>query len=133
MYLKKFGRSAVAGTMAVASLYAAACSGSDARTEKIVPGISRDSALAILRSPLSGGPPVSSDSNTNVWRTAQYFMKGKNVEIIWYSPANEHWSRTDTIPKKRVIPVVVVEGMVVGAGKPAFDKAADEYLIKRTK
>ncbi len=116
----------------VAVLFISACdSGSDARTELIIPGISRDSAVALLQSPIAGGPPMAApDATTNIWRTAQYLMKGKMIEIIWYSAANERRTLADTVPNKGVIPIVVVDGKVVGTGRDAYKKAAAEYSLR---
>ena len=121
--------------LAATVLFVAACGArDDARTEKILPGIARDSAMAVLHSPLDGGPPAPApDSLTNIWNTVQYFMKGKLIEIIWYSAENEHRTASDTVPSRAVVPIVVIDGKVVGVGRAAYKEAAEEYALPRNR
>ena len=116
-----------------------ACSGSDSRTEQIQPGLSRDSALAILAEPMGKGSAPASDSVSttdslkNVWRKTQYLVNGKNIEILWYSPGNERWRATDTIPAGRVIPVVLIDGKVVGVGRTTYEQMVTQYGLPKNK
>jgi len=119
-------------------MFAAACSGSDSRTEQIQPGLSRDSALAILAEPgtkASGSARDSAtkDSLTNVWRKTEYLVNGRKIEILWYSPNNERWRATDTIPQGRVIPVVLIDGKVMGVGRTTYDQVVSQYGLPKNK
>ena len=133
----------IPGTAAQLALFVlvaalAACEGSDARTEQIQPGASRDSALAILGSSLGkdsagSAAPASADSLKNVWRKTQYLVNGKTIEVLWYSANGERWKASDTVPKGRVIPVVLVDGKVVGVGRTTYDQVATQYGLPKNK
>ena len=124
--------------LASLGLFAMACFGSDERTEQVVPGMSRDSALAALRSPLGGegatlADSMGADSLKNVWRRTQYLVDGTNIEVLWYSPSGERWTATDTVPEERVIPVVLIDSKVVGVGRSAYDRVAEAYKLPRNR
>ena len=104
----------------------------------IPPGASRDSALAILteghpvdssRMPPKGALVPSSDTLKNVWRRAEYLVEGHKIEVLYYSPNDEKWKATDTVPKEKIIPVVLVDGKVQGVGRPAIKEASKVYKI----
>lgn len=116
-------------------LGAVACAEGDSRSEQITEGIDRDSALAILRAPAGSeaAPASPEDSLKNVWRRTQYLVDGKSIEVIWYSPTGEKWLATDTVPEERVIPVVVMDGKVVGVGRVAYEVAAEQYKLPKNK
>ena len=123
-------------SMAAAVLMGAlACAGGDERTEQVTPGMSRDSALAALRSTMPGeaGDTAAADSLKHVWRRTAYLMNGVNIEILWYSPSGEKWKATDTVPEERVIPVVLLDGKVAGVGRSAYNKVAEEYKLPRNR
>ena len=67
---------------AAALLAAVACAGEkeDPQLRKLTVGIPRDSALRILAA-------GSSDSLANIYRREMYLLDGKDVEIMFYSPA----------------------------------------------
>jgi hypothetical protein len=115
----------------------AACSGGDARTEQIQPGQSRDSVLALLslpgNDPASGDSAAGADSLKNVWRRTGYFTQGKSIEIIWYSPSGEKRTPADTVPEGRVIPVVLIEGRVIGVGRNVYEQTAQLYRLPPNK
>ncbi len=119
-----------------------ACGGGDrdARSEKLQPGQDRDSALAVLsdgvridssRMPPPGALVPSSDTLKNVWRRAEYLVDGSKIEILFYSPNDEKWKATDTIPKERVIPVVIIDGKVYGTGRNAYQDAINKYRLPK--
>jgi len=120
---------------AAVAVLLAACGG-DSRTEQIQPGLSRDSVLTVLGQPAGGGSAdsaVGADSLKNVWRRTAYFMEGKNIEIIWYSPSGEKRTATDTVPENRVIPVVLIDGKVVGVGRTVYDQTAELYRLPKNR
>lgn len=123
---------------AVIVLLAACGRDSDARTEQIEPGESRDSALLALsdgrmvdssRMPPPGALVPSSDTLKNVWRRAEYLVDGSKIEVLFYSPNDEKWKATDTVPKEKVIPVVIVDGKVYGTGRNAYVDAVNKYRL----
>lgn len=104
--------------------------GGDARTEMITPGMDR----AAVMSTLQGGEPGSAtDPQAFIWRSAQYIVDGKMIEVVWYSRDNERRTATDTIPRGKVLPVVLADGVAVGAGYAVFDSVAAATKIPRTK
>lgn len=114
----------------------AACGGdSDQRTQQISPGIDRDSALKVLAMALPGAAGGTADADTlkNIWRRSQYLMAGRKIEILFYSPNNEKWKATDTVPQDKIIPVVVVDGKVVGVGRTVYDSVASLYAIPKNR
>ena len=118
-----------------AAIMLAACGGGDERTEQVQAGMSRDSVLAALASGADAATPAGapSDSLKNVWRKTQYLMNGVNIEVIWDSPSGEKWTAADTVPKERVIPVVLLDGKVAGVGRSAYDRVAEVYKLPPNK
>jgi len=123
-----------AGLLSVA-LVAACGDDGDKRTQQIAPGIDRDSALKVLGMALPGAAGGTADADTlkNVWRRTQYLMAGRKIEILFYSPNNEKWKATDTVPQEKIIPVVVVDGKVVGVGRTIYDSVASLYAIPKNR
>ena len=110
-----------------------ACAEGDARTKRITVGMSRDSAVAIMQE-TDGVPSMGgAASNTNIWRVAQYLNSGKMIQVIYYSGDNEHWAPSDTVPEKRVVPIVVVDGKVVAVGQAAYQKTAAQYSLPKVR
>ncbi|HEX9563365.1 MAG TPA: hypothetical protein VF981_05320 [Gemmatimonadaceae bacterium] len=121
----------------LAAFGALACNPGDQRTEQVVAGMSRDSALAVLASQMGEAATVEGsagpDSLKNIWRRTQYLVDGQNIEVLWYSQTGERWSATDTVPAGRVIPVVLVDGKVIGVGRSAYDQVAERYKLPRNR
>lgn len=111
-----------------------ACAVGDARTQQVLPGMTRDEVVAILRAPLPGRVDTTAgDSSANIWRSAQYFVSGQMVEVLWYSPYNERRIASDTVPDRKVIPITLVDGKVVGVGIAARDSVSGVLTIPRDK
>lgn len=126
----------IRGLALPAMAVAMACSPSDERTDQVLAGMSRDSALAVLASPLPGVPASAGepgDSLKNIWRRTQYLIDGQNVEVLWYSQDGERRTASDTVPDGRVIPVVLIDGKVVGVGRSAYDQVADRYKLPKNR
>ena len=123
-----------AGILSVATVAACGDSG-DQRTAKIAPGVARDSAIKLLALKLPGAPDsgVTADSFKNIWRRTHYLMAGRDIEILFYSPNNEKWKATDTVPEGKVIPVVLVGGRVIGVGRTVYDSVTSLYGIPRNR
>ena len=125
---------------ACSMLALAACGDGDKRTQQLEAGVDRDSALALLsdgvridssRMPAPGALVPSSDTLKNIWRRAEYLVNGQRIEVLFYSPNDEKWKATDTVPKERVIPVVIVDGKVYGTGRNAYDDAVAKYGLPK--
>ena len=125
---------AFAGTLAIA-LVVACGDGGDQRTAQVAPGIHRDSALKLLGRSLPGAADgaTSADTLKNIWRRTQYLMAGRRIEVLFYSPNNEKWKATDTVPGEKVIPVVLVDGTVIGVGRTVYDSVASLYGIPKNR
>ena len=130
----------VAALATVATIVA--CDDNDARTKRIEPGADRDSAMRILsdgkivdssRMPPPGALIPASDTLKNVWRRAEYLIKGHRIEVLYYSPNDEKWRPTDTIPKEKVIPVVIIDGKVYGTGRSAYKDAMNNFGLPDAK
>lgn len=139
MIVKAYSLTPRRAVPSLAMLFAAVlggCSG-DSKAEQVQPGISRDSALQVLTqsAPASrdSGFSANADSLKNVWRNTPYLVDGKLIEIIWYSPSGEKRTARDTVPKERVIPVVVIDGKVVGVGRSALEKVYREHKLPQNK
>jgi hypothetical protein len=129
-------RAVLAAVLTFAGL--AGCSGGDARTEQIQPGLSRDSVLSVLGQPAAAtaatpDSAVAGDSLKNVWRRTAYFTEGKHIEILWYSPTGEKRTAADTVPEGRVIPVVLIDGQVIGVGRNIYEQTAQLYRLPPNK
>ena len=125
---------AFAATLSVALVVACTDSG-DQRTAKIVPGVDRDSALKLLALKLPGAAEgsVSADTLKNIWRRTQYLMAGRRIEILFYSPNDEKWKAADTVPEGKVVPVVLVDGRVIGVGRMVYDSVTSLYGIPKNR
>jgi hypothetical protein len=112
----------------------AACGVGDSRVQEVEPGITRDSAIALLTQSGGAGAVTSepgTDSLRNIWRKTMFLRDGKNIEIIYYSPTGEQWAANDTVPQDRVIPVVLIDGKVFGVGRPALDRVNNQYGLPK--
>ena len=118
---------------AIAVLLTSACDpGGDERSDQITPGISRDSALVLLRTP-PATTAVAGDTMPNVWRLTAYLVGGQYIETIWYSPDNEKRTVYDTIPEGRIIPIVLADTKVVGVGRRTYDSVARARNLPRNR
>jgi hypothetical protein len=101
--------------------FALAVSGcGDARVKKLDEGISRDSVLTILR---DGAPPGGADSLPHVYEDAAYLMNGRNYEVFYYTKGDEV-AGADSLPAKRLTPIVLVDGKVTGWGWSHWDSVS---------
>lgn len=122
--------------LAAAALATIACGSGDYRIDQLDTGVSIDSALKVMeikvdssRMPPPGALVPSSDTLKNVWRRAEYLVNGNKIEVLYYSPNDEKWKATDTVPKERVIPVIFVNGKVFGTGRAAYREAVKQFNL----
>ncbi len=101
----------------------AACG--DARVKKLDEGISRDSVLSILR---DGAPALGADSLPHVYENAAYLVEGRNYEVFYYTKGDEV-AGADSLPAKKLTPIVLVDGSVTGWGWKYWDSVATSIKL----
>lgn len=89
----------------------------DARLDKLALGISKDSATAII-----GEAPH---------RQSAYFTAGKNWEIQFYARSSA--TAQDSIPWRKMSPVIFVDGKAVGWGWSWWSSASKKQNIAMPK
>src|SRR4051812_25727195 len=102
----------------------AACE--DKRVKQLDTGITRDSAMSVISHdlPANAGP----DSFPNVYDRRRYLMGGKNYEVLLFTANNEKKGK-DTVPLKKLTPLVFVENKLIGRGWDFWDSVAKANKI----
>jgi|SRR5579884_439225 len=119
----------VAGVSAAAFL--AACQ--DKRVKQLDSGITRDSAVSVLSHDLPPGSPP--DSFPNVYTRGQYLVSGKHLEVLYFTPDNKKAPlvntrpTSDTIPLRKLTPIVFAENRMVCKGWSCWDSVAKANKI----
>ena len=106
----------IAGAGVLALL--AACE--DKRVSQLDTGITRDSAITVLAQKIKGS---GSDAEPNVYTKERYLIEGKTYEVLYFTPNNEKVGK-DTVPWKKLTPLVLLENKLVAKGWPAWDSIA---------
>ena len=106
--------------------FLAACE--DKRVKELNTGITRDSAVTVLAQEIKGG---GADSFPNVYTRDRYLIGGKNYEVLYFTPNNEKIEKAgkDTIPKRKLAPIVFVNNRLIGRGWPFWDSLAATMKI----
>ena len=120
-------RSALTIAALSSAIILAACE--DKRVSQLDTGITRDSALSVISHDVKpGGGP---DSFPNVYTRDRYLINGKNYEVLYFTPNNEKIEKAgkDTIPKRRLTPIVFMENRLLGRGWPFWDSVAATMKI----
>jgi hypothetical protein len=89
----------------------------DKRVKDLSAGITRDSAMTVIAQEIRGG---GSDSFPNVYTRDRYLLGGKNYEILYFAPNNEKQGK-DSVPWKKLTPIVFVNNKLLAKGWPAWD------------
>ncbi len=89
----------------------------DKRVKELDTGITRDSALSIMSQDMKPGGP---DSLPNVYRRARYLVNGKNLEVLFFTANNEKVGK-DSVPTRKLTPIVFRENKLIGRGWPFLD------------
>jgi hypothetical protein len=108
-----------------ATAVAIACG--DKTVAKVDTGMSREQAIAILTGD-SGAPVAGRDTFKNVHRRSRYILKGKEMEVLWFTPTGAVPGK-DTLPFRELTPIVVFDGKVIGKGWDFWEKTAAENNI----
>jgi hypothetical protein len=114
----------------------AACE--DKRVKELNAGITRDSAVAVIKQDAKAGMPT--DSFPNVYTRERFLVAGKNIEVLYFTPENDKApaqvngrvpsAGPDTIiPYKRLTPIVFVDNHLVGRGWAYWDSMATANKI----
>lgn len=103
----------------------------DKRVRQLDTGITRDSALSVISHDIKPGTSTGPDSFPNVYMRDRYLISGKNYEVLYFTPNNEKIEKAgkDTIPKRKLSPIVFVNNRLVGRGWPFWDSLAATLKI----
>lgn len=93
----------------------------DKRLTKLHAGMTKDSVLTVLAQNLRAGS--GPDSLPNVYLAEQYVLDGKNYTVWYYTPNNEKAAK-DTVPFKKLTPLVLVNYRLAGTGWGLWDSVS---------
>lgn len=121
---------------AVATLSAAtllvACE--DKRVKALDTGITRDSAVSIISHDLKAGS--GPDAFPNVYTRGQFLVNGKTIEVLYFTPDNAkepdknfQTNSKDTIPLRKLTPIVFYDNKLIGRGWDFWDSVATANKI----
>jgi len=108
---------------AMASIVLVACE--DKRVKQLETGITRDSAVSVMSHDLRGSGP---DSFPNTYTRERYLIGGKTYEVLYFTPNNEKAGK-DSVPWKKLTPLVFVENHLVAKGWSSWDSIASANKI----
>lgn len=123
-------RTAALAALSAASLLVAC---EDKRVKQLDTGITRDSAISVLSHDLPPGSPP--DSFPNVYKREQFLVNGKHYEVLYFTSNNEkaplvnEQPKGDTIPLRKLTPIVFLENRMVGKGWDVWDSVATANKI----
>jgi hypothetical protein len=92
----------------------------DKRVKQLEAGITRDSAVSVISHDLKG---TGSDSFPNTYTRERYLIGGKTYEVLYFTPNNEKVGK-DSVPWKKLTPLVFVENRLVAKGWSGWDSIA---------
>ena len=131
-------RPLLAVSLAAAAL-TAACE--DKRVKELDTGISRDSAVKVISQDAkpadNTGSGPAKDSLANVYTRERYLIQGKNYEVLYFTPNNEKikipaqggMPAADSIPYKKLTPLVFLGDKLVGRGWDFWDSVSTANKI----
>ena len=99
---------------------AAATACQDKRVKELDTGITRDSAISVLATDIKGS---GHEALPNVYKRSTYLINAKTLEVLYYTPNNEKPGK-DTIPLRKLTPLVFYENKLIGKGWTALDSIA---------
>lgn len=118
-------RAIAVGALSAAAMLTAC---EDKRIKQLDTGITRDSAVSIISHDLPPGSPP--DSFPNVYTRAVFLVKGKRLEVLYFTPDNAKKPNIntaqgrDTLPLRKLTPIVFLENRMVGRGWDVWDSVA---------
>jgi hypothetical protein len=98
----------------------------DKRIKELNTGMPRDSVLSVLSRGAKPGAGI--DSLVNVYTSERFLIDGKNYEILYFAPDNQKAGK-DSVARKDLTPVVLVDNRLVGKGWAFWDSASAAHKI----
>jgi hypothetical protein len=134
-------RRALLATGLASAVLVAACE--DKRVKALDTGISRDSALNVIKQdakPAPAAPTASGatpDSFPNVYWRERFLVAGKNYEVLYFTPENSKMPiphngglmPADSIPYGKLTPIVFVDNKLIGRGWSYWDSVSTALKI----
>jgi hypothetical protein len=114
-------RLGLAGTLLGAVVLLGACE--DKRVKALQTGITRDSVMSVTASGTQ-----RTDSMPSIYKRAEYLINGKMLEVLYFD-SDDRKAGTDSIPLRKLTPLVMFDGKLVGKGWAAWDSAASANHI----
>lgn len=102
----------------------------DKRVSQLDTGITRDSAVSVLATKIK--PGSGPDSFPNVYMREKFLVAGKTLEVLYFTPNNEKLTK-DTLPMKKLTPLVFLENKMIGKGWKSWDSIAQAHSIPMKK
>ena|SRR6266571_2204631 len=107
----------------------------DKRVRQLDTGITRDSVLSVISKDLK--PRSGVDSFPNVYTRDRYLIGGKNYEVLYFTPNNAKKPVAasglpipkDTVPLKKLTPLVFVDNKLIGRGWAFWDSVSTANKI----
>lgn len=110
----------------------------DKRVKELSKGISRDSAMNIVKQDAKPNG-LTTDSFPNVYTREQYLIAGKSMDILYFTPENDKAKvlpfgqkptrKEDSIPFRKLTPLVFVNNKLAGRGWPFWDSVSTANKI----
>lgn len=98
----------------------------DKRLTRLHAGMTQDSVLTVLAQNLR--PGSGGDSLPNVYLAEQYVLDGKHYTVWYYTP-NDEKATKDTVPFKKLTPLVLVNYRLAGTGWGYWDSISQANKI----
>ncbi len=130
-------RAVLTAGLASAALIAAC---EDKRVKQLDTGISRDSAMSVISkdAKVAATPAgATPDSFPNVYWRERFLIAGKNYEVLYFTadnnkmpmPHNGGLLPDDSIPYKKLTPIVFADNKLIGRGWSYWDSVATANKI----
>lgn len=110
----------------------------DKRVKELNTGITQDSVMSVISQNLK--PGSGPDSMPNVYKKERFLVQGKTFEVLYFTSDNQKAPppvnpdpKSDTVPLKRLTPLVFFENRLVAKGWDAWDSVAAANKIQISK
>lgn len=107
-----------------AATFLVACQ--DKRVKALDTGITRDSAVSVISHDLK--PGTGPDSFPNVYKRDRFLIAGKNYEVLYFT-SNDEKQGKDSVPLKKLTPIVFRENRMIGKGWDYWDSVSKANKI----
>ena len=124
-------RGAVLAAGLAATIVVSACE--DKRVKELSKGISRDSAIAVIKQNAKPNG-LTVDSFPNVYTREQYRIAGQSFDVLYFTPENDKakvlpygqrpTQKADSIPYGKLTPIVFVNNQLAGRGWSFWDSVS---------